>query len=86
MGPQADLNATSDSLGVLAQRGHSGSNTYPRIHCSSAFWACMRLPAWSKDDALRAVEDFIGHFLAAVGGQAVHDAGFLAGRAAAARR
>ena len=42
-------------------------------------------PACCDDDALRAVDHFVGHFLAAVGRQAVHEVG-VAGRAPSARR
>ena len=43
------------------------------------FCTCMRLAGLLDDDALRAVDHFVGHFLAAMGGQAVHEERALLG-------
>ena len=50
------------------------------------FCTCIRLAGLLDDDALRAVDHLVGHFLAAMGRQAVHEERALLARAAISLR
>ena len=63
------------------------SAVHPRLSSQARipFCTCIRLAACCNDDALRAVDHFVGHFFAAMGRQAVHEVG-VPEHAASARR